>query len=130
MLVKEAEGETRRMVLVDNPLDALRLKRAGVNFDRLNLGNLTTGQAIACLSRSVALGDESLQAVLNIVEEGVRVNSECSLRKACGLLRRLRLRDERSLACTARFLDLKTASCYRPLPGRPCVLPPPRKRLE
>lgn len=74
MLVKEAEGEVRKMVLVDNPLDALRLKRAGVDFDHLNLGNLTAGQAIACLSRSVALGDESLQAVLNIVEEGVRVN--------------------------------------------------------
>jgi PTS system mannose-specific IIB component len=74
MLMEDSEREVRRMVLVDNPIDALRLKRAGVNFDRLNLGNLTAAQAIACLSRSVALGDESLQALLKILEEGVRVN--------------------------------------------------------
>ncbi|MBI5252109.1 MAG: PTS sugar transporter subunit IIB [Desulfomonile tiedjei] len=74
MLIAENEREVRRMVLVDNPQDALRLKRAGVDFDNLNLGNLTAGQAAACLSRSVAVGDDSLQALLNILEEGVSVS--------------------------------------------------------
>jgi mannose/fructose/N-acetylgalactosamine-specific phosphotransferase system component IIB len=74
ILMEESDREVRTMVLVDNPLDALRLKRAGVDFDLLNLGNLTAGQATACLSRSVAVGDDSLQALLNILEEGVRVN--------------------------------------------------------
>lgn len=74
ILMEEPEREVRRMVLVENPLDALRLKRAGVDFDRLNLGNFSAGEAIACLSRSVELSDDSLQALLNIVEEGVHVN--------------------------------------------------------
>ncbi len=74
MLLDSDEGDIRRMVIVDNPIDALRLKRAGVQFDRLNLGNLRSGQLTTSLSRSVVVGDECLKTLCNIVEEGVRVN--------------------------------------------------------
>jgi mannose/fructose/N-acetylgalactosamine-specific phosphotransferase system component IIB len=74
MLLDSEEGDIRRMVIVDNPIDALRLKRAGVQFDRLNLGNLRSGQLTTSLSRSVVVGDECLKTLCNIVEEGVRVN--------------------------------------------------------
>ncbi len=74
LLMSENERDVRRMILVDHPLDALRLKKLGVNFDRLNLGNLTANSAVASLSRSVILGNDSLRALLNIVEEGVRVH--------------------------------------------------------
>jgi mannose/fructose/N-acetylgalactosamine-specific phosphotransferase system component IIB len=74
MLMDSQNGDIRRMVIVDNPIDALRLKRAGVEFDRLNLGNLRSGQLTTYLSSSVVVGDECLRTLCNIVEEGVRVN--------------------------------------------------------
>lgn len=74
LLLDAQDPETRRMVIVDNPSDALRLKRAGVQFDRLNLGNLRSGQLTTSLSRSVVVGDECLEVLWNIVQEGVRVN--------------------------------------------------------
>jgi len=73
LLTENKTGELRRMVLVDNLVDALRLKRAGVEFDQLNLGNLRNSEVLVCLSRSVLVGDESLRALRNILEEGVRV---------------------------------------------------------
>lgn len=70
------DGETsvRQMILVDDPGDALRLMRAGVQFNRLNLGNLRTAEVRLCLSRTVIVGDRSLEALGRLVEEGVRVD--------------------------------------------------------
>jgi PTS system mannose-specific IIB component len=73
-LLDGEDREVRRMVIVDSPTDALRLKRAGVQFDLLNLGNLRSGQLTTCLSQSVVVGDECLEVLCNIVQEGVRVN--------------------------------------------------------
>lgn len=73
MLRNEVEPSVRRIIIMDNPLDALRLKRAGVPFDRLNVGNLRTNNGRVCLSRSVIVGDESLRILREIVEEGVQV---------------------------------------------------------
>ncbi len=67
-------SDVRRMIIVESPLDALRLKRAGVPFDSLNLGNLRTNDVTVCLSRSVAVGDETLRALRVIMEEGVHVS--------------------------------------------------------
>jgi PTS system sorbose-specific IIB component len=67
-------ADVRRMIIVDNPTDALRLKRAGVPFDSLNLGNLRTNDVTVCLSRSVAVGDETLRALRVIMDEGVHVS--------------------------------------------------------
>jgi mannose/fructose/N-acetylgalactosamine-specific phosphotransferase system component IIB len=66
--------DVRRMIIVENPLDALRLKRAGVPFDSLNLGNFRTNDVTVCLSRSVAVGDETLRELRVIMEEGVHVS--------------------------------------------------------
>ncbi|MFH0823297.1 MAG: PTS sugar transporter subunit IIB [Pseudomonadota bacterium] len=74
MLQPETNGGTRRMVLVNNPRDALRLKLAGVPFDSLNLGNLTTDGHCVCVSRSVYLGEDSIRVLCRIVEAGVRVS--------------------------------------------------------
>lgn len=73
MLLSEVEPSLRRMILVDNPVDALRLKKAGIQFHRLNLGNLRANHGRVCLSRSVVVGDESLGAIQQIIAEGVQV---------------------------------------------------------
>jgi mannose/fructose/N-acetylgalactosamine-specific phosphotransferase system component IIB len=73
MLKNEPDSTVRRIIIMDNPEDALRLKRAGVPFDRLNLGNLRTNNGRVCLSRSVIVGDESLRILHEIIGEGVQV---------------------------------------------------------
>ena len=73
-LRKQRNQDVRRMIIVDNPVDALRLRHAGVHFNELNLGNVISREVSVCLSRSVSLGGESLSAVRNIMKEGVRVN--------------------------------------------------------
>jgi mannose/fructose/N-acetylgalactosamine-specific phosphotransferase system component IIB len=73
MLTQEADSTIRRIIIMDSPLDALRLKRAGVPFDRLNLGNLRTNNGSVCLSRSVIVCDESLKILRELIREGVQV---------------------------------------------------------
>lgn len=73
MLTKEADSSLRRIIIMDSPSDALRLKRAGVPFDRLNVGNLRTNNGKVCLSRSVIVGDDSIRVLHELVGEGVQV---------------------------------------------------------
>jgi mannose/fructose/N-acetylgalactosamine-specific phosphotransferase system component IIB len=62
------------MLLLENPIDALRLWRAGVVFDHLNLGNYASKQEERRLSDSVVIGGESLRALVQLYQEGVTVN--------------------------------------------------------
>lgn len=74
-LLRDDDGkDTRRMVIVDTPIDALRLKKAGVKFDHLNLGNISGNGNNKVFTRSVALGEESLSALRQILNEGVDIN--------------------------------------------------------
>ncbi|MBM3301623.1 MAG: PTS sugar transporter subunit IIB [Deltaproteobacteria bacterium] len=74
-ILQQPEGrDVRRMVIVEDPVDALRLRRAGVVFDQLNLGNLVSSEVTICLSRTVSIGGESLQALRTILQEGIKVN--------------------------------------------------------
>uniref|UniRef100_A0A7C4EVU8 PTS mannose/fructose/sorbose transporter subunit IIB n=1 Tax=Desulfomonile tiedjei TaxID=2358 RepID=A0A7C4EVU8_9BACT len=63
----------RRIVLVRSPRDALRLMRAGVQFDHLNVGNLMSREVAVCLGRSVMVSMECLMDLNSIIQEGVRV---------------------------------------------------------
>jgi PTS system mannose-specific IIB component len=74
ILLNESSSQTRRMVIVDKPIDALRLRKAGVKFDMLNLGNLAEAEYKTCLSRSIAVGEECLNALREILDEGIRIN--------------------------------------------------------
>jgi PTS system mannose-specific IIB component len=74
VLLRESSSSARQMVIVDNPKDALRLKKAGVNFDRLNLGNLAETEYKTCLSRSIAVGEECLNSLRDILEEGIVID--------------------------------------------------------
>ncbi len=73
LFVSGCLGELRQMVIVDRPRDALRLKRSGVHFERLNVGNLMTDQAGVRLSRTVSVRESCLEDLCRILDEGVRV---------------------------------------------------------
>lgn len=74
LLIEPESRVIRRLVLVERPSDALRLKRAGAPFSLLNLGNFSSKQVRVCLNRNVGVGDEGIRALREIVMEGVEVN--------------------------------------------------------
>ncbi len=74
MLMKDSSSDIRRMVIVDKPIDALRLKKAGVDFNSLNLGNLSGADCKKCLSRSIWVGEECLNTLKEIMDEGIKIN--------------------------------------------------------
>lgn len=73
LLSHQGDKDVRRIVIVDSPRDALRLRRAGLAFDHLNIGNLRTDNVTVCLSKTVMVGEDTLTDLRTIVEEGVRV---------------------------------------------------------
>ena len=74
LLKTEEVSDIRRMVIVDTPVDALRLIRAGVRFGSLNLGNMSGSDAKKPITRSLALGEESIGAIREILKEGIGIN--------------------------------------------------------
>ncbi|MEI6134084.1 MAG: PTS sugar transporter subunit IIB [Desulfomonile sp.] len=74
LLKTEEVSDIRRMVIVDTPVDALRLIRAGVRFGSLNLGNMSVSDAKKPITRSLALGEESIGAIREILKEGIGIN--------------------------------------------------------
>ena len=74
LLKTEEVSDIRRMVIVDTPVDALRLIRAGVRFGSLNLGNMSGSDAKKPITRSLALGEESMGAIREILKEGIGIN--------------------------------------------------------
>ncbi len=73
-LLHNGNSDLRKMVIVESPVDALRLRKAGVRFDRLNLGNFASKRPTVALSESVCVGGDQLKALIRIIEEGVRVS--------------------------------------------------------
>ncbi|MGC8657452.1 MAG: PTS system mannose/fructose/N-acetylgalactosamine-transporter subunit IIB [Desulfomonilaceae bacterium] len=74
-LLNEVDNkDIRRMVIVDTPVDALRLIKAGVKFSHLNLGNMTGNGKGKSLTRSVAVGEESLMALREILDTGIDIS--------------------------------------------------------
>lgn len=73
LLLDDHRNHIRRIVLVKRPKDALRLIRAGVQFDHLNVGNLMSREVAVCLGRSVMVSMDCLMDLKSIIDEGVRV---------------------------------------------------------
>ncbi|MEW6349839.1 MAG: PTS sugar transporter subunit IIB [Thermodesulfobacteriota bacterium] len=73
-LLRNGNPDLRKMVIVESPVDALRLRREGVRFDSLNVGNFASKVPAVSLSESVSVGGEQLEALMRIIEEGVRVS--------------------------------------------------------
>jgi mannose/fructose/N-acetylgalactosamine-specific phosphotransferase system component IIB len=74
VLIDNRTLDRRRMVIVENPIDALRLRRSGVEFDLLNVGNYMAAEVALFVSPTVRLGKDSFTALRDITLEGVRVS--------------------------------------------------------
>ncbi len=74
LLQDDGRSGVRRIVLVRSPKDALRLIRAGVRFNHLNIGNLMSREVAVCLGRSVMVSMDCLMDLKRIIDAGVRVS--------------------------------------------------------
>jgi mannose/fructose/N-acetylgalactosamine-specific phosphotransferase system component IIB len=74
LLLETAQLHIRRIVLVDSPVDALRLRAAGVVITELNLGNMRARNVKASLSSSFFVCDQGLEAIRIMLADGVRVH--------------------------------------------------------
>ncbi len=74
LLQSEDAPGVRRMVIVDTPVDALRLMKAGVKFNSLNLGNMSVNGTKKPFTRSLAMGEESINAIREILKQGIGIS--------------------------------------------------------
>jgi PTS system mannose-specific IIB component len=74
LLLQDETVDVKRAVIVSHPIDALRIKRAGVSFDRLILGNLGARSEPLPLSNRVMVGPAGRRALKEIIVEGVTVS--------------------------------------------------------
>lgn len=74
LLLQAKATDPKRIVLVSHPVDVLRMKRAGVEFDRLVLGNVMAKTDPVALSDRVILGPAGREALKEILAEGIVVH--------------------------------------------------------
>lgn len=67
-------GNTRAMLLFENPSDALETIKGGVNIETLNLGSIAHSAGKAYLTQSVAMGKEDVLAFEEIKKLGVKID--------------------------------------------------------
>lgn len=72
-LVELDAGSDAAFVLVKTPLTALALRRAGVPFDRLNLGGMGAGPGRRTLHRTISASDEERAALRELEAMGTAV---------------------------------------------------------
>jgi PTS system mannose-specific IIB component len=69
--------ELRVLLLFATTADSLEALKAGLKFDRLNLGNLHAGQGKAQFSCTVYLDPEDVENLEQIDQAGVEISARC-----------------------------------------------------
>ena len=65
------------LLLFANPQDALSAYKNGLEFSRLNLGNMHLEQGKRCISRTLAVDDYDMQILDKFAAMGVEVTAQC-----------------------------------------------------
>lgn len=67
----------KTLLLFGNTGDALRAYQSGLNYQRLNLGNLHAGQGKTRLSCTIFLDPADLDSLLELEQAGVVISARC-----------------------------------------------------
>lgn len=72
------ELDDKRVVLLfGNSTDALEARRLGIDFSRLNLGNMHGGEGTMRLSCTISLDVDDIERLESLEKKGVRIFSQC-----------------------------------------------------
>ena len=72
-VIHKASERQKIFLLVDNPVDALRLVEGGVPIEKLNIGNMHMSQGKRQVAGSVAVDDKDVEAFRKLKELGVEL---------------------------------------------------------
>ena len=67
----------RVLLLFSSSDDALRVQQLGVNFSKLNLGNMHSSQGKDRYTCTIALDQKDIQLLQQVEEQGVTIVSQC-----------------------------------------------------
>lgn len=77
-ILSSAELMKKRVLLLfSNSDDALRVRKLGVDFCKLNLGNMHTSQGKDRYTCTIALDEHDIETLTRVEEEGVTIVSQC-----------------------------------------------------
>jgi mannose/fructose/N-acetylgalactosamine-specific phosphotransferase system component IIB len=76
-LVSKDLADRRILLLFASSGDALETRRLGVDFSRLNLGNMHGGEGKVRYSCTIALDDDDIEKLDSLEKEGVSIVSQC-----------------------------------------------------
>lgn len=77
LLASDELDGNRVLLLFADPVDAVRAHRGGVDFSRLNLGNMHCGEGKVRYTCTIALDGEDIANLARLEEDGVRIVSQC-----------------------------------------------------
>jgi PTS system mannose-specific IIB component len=66
-------GNTKAMLLFENPTDALRAVKGGVSIKEINLGSIAASEGKVVVSKAVVMGKEDVEAIEELRKLGVKV---------------------------------------------------------
>ena len=77
-ILNSAELMRKRVLLLfSSSDDALRVRQLGVNFSKLNLGNMHSSQGKDRYTCTIALDQKDIQTLKQVEEQGVTIVSQC-----------------------------------------------------
>lgn len=68
-------GDTRALLLFENPQDALRAIELGVSIKELNLGSIAHSIGKVVVTRSVAMDEDDLKTIEKLLELGIKFDA-------------------------------------------------------
>ncbi len=74
---RHLERNHNLLVLFATPQDALSAYENGLEFSRLNLGNMHLGNGKRCISRTLAIDEEDTHILDRFIQMGVEVTAQC-----------------------------------------------------
>ncbi|MGL4524752.1 MAG: PTS sugar transporter subunit IIB [Spirochaetia bacterium] len=72
-IIHKATDAQHIAIIVETPIDALILKKGGVPFDAINVGNMHGGDGKKPIAKSAFASEEEIQALKELVGLGVKV---------------------------------------------------------
>lgn len=72
-IIHKASDKQKIFIILENPLDALKLVEGGVPIKKINIGNMHMAEGKRQVATSVAVDDKDVEAFKKLMEKGVEL---------------------------------------------------------